>query len=120
MTTTKIFQNGNLQAVRIPAEFAYEHLDIELEIERVGDELGIRPARRPLAGVLSKFARFGSDFMADGRGDQVQEEREALSLMKWQAEQVARRFAQCYVGDVVISAVTFAGLRTHRSADRLA
>jgi antitoxin VapB len=76
--TTKAFRNGNSQAVRIPAELAFDRTDIELEIERVGDELRIRPARRPLGGVLKKFARFASDFMAEGRGEQEQAEREAL------------------------------------------
>ncbi|WP_321881041.1 type II toxin-antitoxin system VapC family toxin [Paraburkholderia bannensis] len=33
-----------------------------------------------------------------------------IYLMKNQPEQVARRFAQCYVGDVVMSAITFAEL----------
>jgi tRNA(fMet)-specific endonuclease VapC len=33
-----------------------------------------------------------------------------IYLMKNQPEQVARRFAQCYVGDVVISAITHAEL----------
>ena len=46
MQTTKIFKNGNSQAVRIPAELAYERTDIDLEIERVGDELRIRPVGR--------------------------------------------------------------------------
>jgi antitoxin VapB len=78
MQTTKAFRNGNSQAVRIPAEIAYDRTDIELEIERVGDEIRIRPARRPLTGVLKKFARFGADFMAEGRGDQEQSDREAL------------------------------------------
>ncbi len=78
MHTTKVFKNGNSQAVRIPAELAYERIDVEVEIERVGDELRIRPARRLLAGVLKKFAKFGPDFMAEGRGDQEQAEREAL------------------------------------------
>jgi antitoxin VapB len=78
MHTTRVFRNGNSQAVRIPAELAYERSDVEVEIERVGDELRIRPARRPLAGVLKKFAKFGPDFMAEGRGDQEQAEREAL------------------------------------------
>jgi antitoxin VapB len=78
MQTTKAFRNGNSQAVRIPAELAFDRTDIELEIERVGDELRIRPARRPLSGVLKKFARFAPDFMAEGRGDQEQAEREAL------------------------------------------
>ena len=78
MTITRVFKNGNSQAVRIPAELAYERNDIDVEIERVGDELRIRPARRSLAGVLAKFAKFSPDFMADGRGDHEQAERESL------------------------------------------
>ena len=78
MHKTRIFKNGNSQAVRIPAEIAYDRTDIEFEIERVGDEVRIRPARRPLAGVMRKFARFGPDFMGDGRGEQEQNEREPL------------------------------------------
>ena len=38
MHTTRVFRNGNSQAVRIPAELAYENTDVEVEIERVGDE----------------------------------------------------------------------------------
>jgi antitoxin VapB len=76
--TTKIFRNGNSQAVRIPAEIAFERSDLEVEIERIGDEIHIRPAQRPLTGVLEKFARFGKDFMAEGRGDEEQEDREAI------------------------------------------
>jgi antitoxin VapB len=78
MHTTRAFKNGNSQAVRIPADLAYERTDIELEIERQGDEIKIRPVRRPLAGVLKKFAKFSPDFMAEGRGDQEQAERDAL------------------------------------------
>jgi antitoxin VapB len=78
MQTTKVFRNGNSQAIRIPSELAYERTDIELEIERIGEEIRIRPARRPLADVLKKFAKFEPDFMAHGRGDQEQSDREAL------------------------------------------
>lgn len=78
MQTTKAFRNGNSQAIRVPSELAYERTDIELEIERVGEELRIRPARRRLGGVLKKFAKFGPTFMAEGRGDQEQADREAL------------------------------------------
>jgi antitoxin VapB len=78
MRTTKVFRNGNSQAIRIPSEIAYERTDIELEIERVGDEIRIRPARRGLGGILKKFAKFGTDFLADGRGDQEQSDRGAL------------------------------------------
>lgn len=78
MRTTMVFKNGNSQAARIPADRAFERTDIELEIERVGLELRIRPARRSLSGVLKKFARFGPDFMSDARGEHEQAEREPL------------------------------------------
>ncbi|MBK6727174.1 MAG: AbrB/MazE/SpoVT family DNA-binding domain-containing protein [Xanthomonadales bacterium] len=78
MQTTRVFRNGNSQAVRIPAELAFERTDVELEIERVGNELRIRPARRSLAGVLDIFAKFSPAFLAAGRGDQEQAERDPL------------------------------------------
>ena len=78
MRTTKSFKNGNSQAVRIPADIAYERMDMDLEIEREGDEIRIRPARRSLSGVLTKFAKFSTDFMAEGRGNQEQAERDSL------------------------------------------
>ena len=78
MHTTRVFKNGNSQAVRIPMDMAYERMDMELEIERKGDEIRIRPARRSLAGVLTKFAQFSQDFLAEGRGDQEQAARDTL------------------------------------------
>ncbi|HSX73053.1 MAG TPA: type II toxin-antitoxin system VapB family antitoxin [Shinella sp.] len=78
MHKTRVFRNGNSQAVRIPADLAYENTDAEMEIERLGDELRIRPARRSLAGILERFARFSPDFMAEGRGGQEQSERDTL------------------------------------------
>lgn len=78
MATTKIFKNGNSQAVRIPAELAYSTWDLDLVIERDGDELRIRPAPRRMGDVLGKLARFSPDFMVEGRGDNIEGEREAL------------------------------------------
>jgi antitoxin VapB len=78
MTNTKLFKNGNSQAVRIPAELAYSSWDIELVIERHGDELRIRPARRRMGDVLGKLAQFSPDFMSEGRGLSVESDREAL------------------------------------------
>jgi antitoxin VapB len=78
MTNTKLFKNGNSQAVRIPAELAYSNWDIELIIERQGDELRIRPARRRMGDVLGKLAQFSPDFMSEGRGLNVEGEREPL------------------------------------------
>lgn len=78
MAATRIFKNGNSQAVRIPAELAYERSDLDVEIERVGDELHIRPARRSLDGALTKFGSFSDDFMATGREANIEAEREDL------------------------------------------
>jgi len=78
MTSTRLFKNGNSQAVRIPAELAFPSNDMELVIERVGDELRIRPAQRRMVNVMQALASFSPDFMASGRSDQEQAEREAL------------------------------------------
>ena len=78
VASTKLFKNGNSQAVRIPADLAYSRWDIELVIERQGDELRIRPARRRMGDVLGVFAQFSPDFMSEGRGLSIEGEREAL------------------------------------------
>jgi antitoxin VapB len=78
MANTKLFKNGNSQAVRIPAELAYSSWDVDLVIERQGDELRIRPAQRRMGDVLGKLAKFSPDFMAQGRGDNREGDREAL------------------------------------------
>jgi len=78
MSKTRLFKNGNSQAVRIPAELAYKRHDMELEIERIGQEIRIRPARRTLGGVMDKFAAFSPGLFPDDRADQEQAEREAL------------------------------------------
>ena len=78
MVHTKLFKNGNSQAGRIPAELAYSSWDIDLVIERQGDELRIRPARRRMGDVLGKLAKFSPDFMHEGRGLNMEGEREAL------------------------------------------
>jgi antitoxin VapB len=78
MHYTKAFKNGNSQAVRIPADLAYPDTDMQLEIERIGDELRIRPARQRLSGLLDVFAMFPADFLDGGREEQDQAERDIL------------------------------------------
>ncbi|WP_334473015.1 type II toxin-antitoxin system VapB family antitoxin [Arsenophonus sp. PmNCSU2021_1] len=78
MQTTKIFKNGNSQAVRIPAGLAFENTDMELEIERIGDEIRIRPARQSLENVMDIFANFSSDFMSEGRDTHEQVDRDTI------------------------------------------
>ena len=43
MATTRVFKSGNSQAVRIPAELAYDSTDMELTITRNGDVITIFP-----------------------------------------------------------------------------
>jgi antitoxin VapB len=78
MQTTKLFRNGNSQAVRIPADLSYDASQMDMLIERIGDELRIRPARQSLAGLMERFARFSPDFMAQGRESHDQRERDIL------------------------------------------
>jgi hypothetical protein len=47
--------NGNAQAMRIPSELAYSSWDIDLVIERQGDELRIRPAQRRIGDVMGNW-----------------------------------------------------------------
>ena len=78
MTTTRLFKNGNSQAVRIPAELAFPANDMELVIERVGEELRIRPAQRRMGNVMKLLSSFSPNFMSEDRGNQEQTDREAL------------------------------------------
>ena len=78
MATTRLFKNGNSQAVRIPAELAFSSSDMELLIERVGEELRIRPAQRRMGNVMKALASFSPNFMSEDRGNQEQIERDAL------------------------------------------
>ena len=78
MAKTRLFKNGGSQAVRIPDELAYSNWDMDLVIERQGDELRIRPAARRMGDVLGTLARFSPDFMSAGRDDNAEDERPRL------------------------------------------
>ena len=78
MAKTRLFKNGGSQAVRIPDELAYNNWDLDLVIEREGDELRIRPAARRMGDVLGKLARFPADFMSEGRDLNAEGERPRL------------------------------------------
>lgn len=74
---TRIFKSGNSLAVRIPKEIAFDSEVQEVEIERKGNSLLIRPVEnKTLAGIGDIFAMFSPDFMADGREDHEQKERD--------------------------------------------
>jgi antitoxin VapB len=76
MTTTKVFQSGNSQAVRIPREFQFNVA--EVEIERQGDTLILRPLAYSLAAAFAALADLPDDFYAEGRADVPPQSREGL------------------------------------------
>ena len=57
-----IGRNGNSQAVRIPKALAFDSVDIEVEIERRGHELIVRPARRLLTGLGAALRKLAPHF----------------------------------------------------------
>jgi antitoxin VapB len=74
---TKVFKSGNSLAVRIPRELAVAGESDEVELERVGNTLVIRPAGgRSLAALVDVFAGFPAGFMAEGRAPQDQRPRD--------------------------------------------
>lgn len=77
MSTARIFQSGNSQAVRLPKEFRFEVETVE--IFRRGDEVVLRPQTSNAAGIFDALANLGTvDFMADGREDEPPQARESL------------------------------------------
>jgi len=74
---TRVFKSGNSLAVRIPKELAIVEAAQEVEIERVGNTLVVRPVEpQTLAGIGEIFAMFSPNFMAEGREFHEQRERD--------------------------------------------
>ena len=67
MTTAKLFQHGGSQAVRLPKAFRFE--GTEVVIEKRGEEVVLKPKRKPKFKTLNDVARYmrekfpqGADF----------------------------------------------------------
>ena len=73
---TRLFQNGNSQAVRIPKALAFDSVGVEVEIERQGEELIVRPTRRKLTGLGAAFRKLRPHFTGCRRNQPVQDERD--------------------------------------------
>lgn len=61
MTTTRVFQNGNSQAIRIPQEMRTEQK--EYFISKIGNVYIAYPADDPWAPVRQVIGTFPDDFM---------------------------------------------------------
>ena len=63
MTTTRIFQNGNSQALRIPQEMRAEKK--EYCLNKIGDVFIAFPSDDPWAPVRQVIGTFPEDFLED-------------------------------------------------------
>ena len=63
MTTTRVFQNGNSQAIRIPQEMRTEHK--EYCISKIGDIYIAYPVDDPWVPVRQVIGTFPEDFMTE-------------------------------------------------------
>jgi antitoxin VapB len=73
---SRLFRSGNSQALRIPEELSFPADMKEVEIEKHGDTLVVRPMRRAaLTGALQKFAAFPAGFMDEGRPEGTEQAR---------------------------------------------
>lgn len=73
---TRVFKSGNSLAVRIPKELAIVEASQDVEIEKIGDTLVLRPVvKRKLTGLANAFAAFPPGFMAEGREFHEQKKR---------------------------------------------
>lgn len=74
---TRIFKSGNSLAVRIPKELHFADAAQDVEVERVGNTLVLRPVvQETLANIGDIFAMFSPTFMAAGREFYPERERD--------------------------------------------
>lgn len=76
MTTAKVFENGRSQAVRLPKEYRFS--EEEVFVNKVGEVVMLIPKSLKWSGYLSGLHIFSDDFMADGREEYQEQEREEL------------------------------------------
>ena len=76
MQTAKLFQNGRSQAVRLPKEFQFK--GDEVFIQKLGEAVVLIPREKAWEVFLEGLNEFSVDFMADGRNQGENQERESL------------------------------------------
>lgn len=67
MPRTRVFKSGNSQAVRIPAELAYEDTGTELAISRHGDVITLVPVRTGLRDAVARLRALPKPTAIEGR-----------------------------------------------------
>ena len=65
MLTTKVFSNGNSQAIRIPKEYRFEQ--DEVIISKIGSAIVIFQHDDRFAVLMESLSEFTSDYLEGGR-----------------------------------------------------
>ena len=73
---TKVFQNGNSKAVRLPKDFC--SVSDELLIHKIGNALILLPATDPLTLFRESLTAFSDDYFAEGRNQPENQKREPI------------------------------------------
>ena len=76
METVKLFANGQSQAVRLPKAYRFE--GDEVYARKVGHTVMLFPKEKAWEVFLAGVQSFPEDFMAEGRMQGVQQERESM------------------------------------------
>jgi antitoxin VapB len=74
MRTTKVFQSGNSQAVRLPKDFQLHSAEVEI-FRRDGD-IVLREIPKNLAHAFELLTKMPKDFFEEGRSDEPPQDRE--------------------------------------------
>lgn len=77
MVTTKLFQNGRSQAVRLPKEFRFE--GTEVYIKKVGNAVVLLPIENSWDALVSSLALFPNDFMENREQPEGQTREDAFA-----------------------------------------
>lgn len=76
MMTAKVFENGRSQAVRLPKECRFN--TEEVAVNRIGDIVLLMPKTNKWKSFMQAIDMFSDDFMSEGRGESIKQEREEL------------------------------------------
>ncbi|HLF66121.1 MAG TPA: type II toxin-antitoxin system VapB family antitoxin [Gammaproteobacteria bacterium] len=73
MRTTKVFNSGNSQAVRLPKDFQLQ--SDEVQIFRQNGDIILREIPKNLAHAYELLTQMPDDFFAEGRNDSPAQDR---------------------------------------------
>jgi antitoxin VapB len=76
MLTSKVFNSGNSQAIRLPKE--YQVKDKELFIQKIGKTIILFPKKDPWESFEKSLSEFSDDFLVDGRQQPELQKRDNL------------------------------------------